>query len=63
MEQETPLSPIKKRRVRYKGTHPRHFAEKYKELQGECYSADVNKVLGGGGRGGRWRRIALRCSA
>jgi 16S rRNA (cytosine1402-N4)-methyltransferase len=45
MEQETPLSPIKKRRVRYKGTHPRHFAEKYKELQGECYSADVNKVL------------------
>jgi 16S rRNA (cytosine1402-N4)-methyltransferase len=45
MEQESSLSPIKKRRVRYRGTHPRHFEEKYKELQGEHYSADVNKVL------------------
>jgi len=28
--------PVKpKRRVRYKGTHPRHFEEKYKELNSE----------------------------
>ena len=30
-----------KRRVRYKGTHPRKFEEKYKELNPEKY-ADTN---------------------
>ncbi|MCW3104185.1 MAG: rRNA methyltransferase [Bacteroidetes bacterium] len=34
-----------KRRVRYKGTHPKAFREKYKELQPENYSADVEKVM------------------
>lgn len=33
-----------KRRVRYKGTHPKAYKEKYKELQPEQYAADVEKV-------------------
>ncbi|MDF2437925.1 MAG: S-adenosyl-methyltransferase MraW [Bacteroidota bacterium] len=34
-----------KRRIRYKGTHPKSFKEKYKELQPENYSDDVDKVI------------------
>lgn len=34
-----------KRRVRYAGTHPRRFGEKYKELDPAKYSADVRKVM------------------
>ena len=34
-----------KRRVRYKGTHPRKFAEKYKELDPVRYEADARKVM------------------
>jgi len=34
-----------KRRVRYKGTHPRSFREKYKELNPEKYQADVEKII------------------
>ena len=37
-----------KRRVRYKGTHPRKFEEKYKELNPEKYGADVNKIIQSG---------------
>ncbi len=33
------------RRVRYKGTHPKTFQEKYKELQPENYAEDVAKVI------------------
>ena len=33
------------RRVRYKGTHPKAFKEKYKELQPEKYADDVAKVI------------------
>ena len=33
------------RRVRYKGTHPRNFAEKYKELQPEKYANTVAKII------------------
>ena len=33
------------RRVRYKGTHPKAFKEKYKELSPEQYSEDVAKVM------------------
>lgn len=36
------------RRVRYKGTHPKAFQEKYKELQPEQYAEDVAKVIGRG---------------
>ncbi len=34
-----------KRRVRYKGTHPKKFHEKYKELQAERYPDDVAKII------------------
>ncbi|HYE09047.1 MAG TPA: 16S rRNA (cytosine(1402)-N(4))-methyltransferase RsmH [Patescibacteria group bacterium] len=33
------------RRVRYKGTHPKAFSEKYKELQPEKYADAVAKVI------------------
>ncbi len=33
-----------KRRVRYKGTHPRTYKEKYKELQPEKYAETIEKV-------------------
>jgi len=36
------------RRVRYSGTHPKTFREKYKELQPEIYSEDVAKVMSQG---------------
>lgn len=42
MEQQQPKQP---RRVRYKGTHPRSFKEKYKELQPDKYAQDVEKVI------------------
>ncbi len=32
------------RRIRYKGTHPKTFKEKYKELNPERYAADIEKV-------------------
>ena len=34
-----------KRRVRYSGTHPRHFSEKYKELQPDKYGETIEKVI------------------
>lgn len=34
-----------KRRVRYKGTHPRNYKEKYKELQPEKYADTIQKVI------------------
>ena len=34
-----------KRRARYKGTHPRYFNEKYKELQPEKYAKTVEKII------------------
>ena len=34
-----------KRRVRYKGTHPRNYKEKYKELNPEKYKDDVEKIM------------------
>jgi 16S rRNA (cytosine1402-N4)-methyltransferase len=37
--------PKHKRRIRYKGTHPKTFKEKYKELQPEKYSDTVAKVI------------------
>lgn len=33
------------RRVRYKGTHPKSFRDKYKELQPGLYAGDVAKVM------------------
>ena len=40
--------PQKKRRLRYKGTHPRRFEEKYKELHQEKYPEDIEKILASG---------------
>jgi len=38
--------PVKhKRRVRYAGTHPRKFSEKYKELDPGKYPGDVKKII------------------
>ena len=37
-----------KRRVRYKGTHPRNYREKYKELNPEKYQGDVEKIIKSG---------------
>lgn len=34
-----------KRRPRYKGTHPRNYKEKYKELQPEKYADTIEKVI------------------
>lgn len=34
-----------RRRVRYKGTHPRSYKEKYKELQPEKYADTIEKVM------------------
>ena len=45
MAQDDPLRP---RRVRYKGTHPRRFAEKYKELAPEQHAEELEKVLARG---------------
>ena len=41
MEEQIPH----KRRVRYSGTHPKRFEEKYKELNPEKYAADVQHIL------------------
>lgn len=39
---------VHKRRPRYKGTHPRHFSEKYKEHNPEKYGDTIEKVIGKG---------------
>ncbi|MCB9720076.1 MAG: 16S rRNA (cytosine(1402)-N(4))-methyltransferase RsmH [Candidatus Omnitrophica bacterium] len=36
------------RRARYKGSHPRHFSEKYKEHASEKYPEEVQKVVAAG---------------
>ena len=47
MEQQQPEKKHK-RRVRYKGTHPRRFEEKYKELNPEKYGDTIQKVISKG---------------
>ncbi|MDF2566338.1 MAG: S-adenosyl-methyltransferase MraW [Massilibacillus sp.] len=37
--------PQHQRRIRYKGTHPKNFKEKYKELHPEQYADDVAKII------------------
>lgn len=37
--------PNQSRRVRYKGTHPKSFKDKYKELNPEQYAQDIEKVM------------------
>ncbi|MBI1753790.1 MAG: 16S rRNA (cytosine(1402)-N(4))-methyltransferase RsmH [Acidobacteria bacterium] len=40
--------PPRQRRVRYKGTHPRRFEEKYKELEPSQHAGELEKVLARG---------------
>lgn len=41
----TDASPPHKRRVRYVGTHPRQFEDKYKELDPVRHAAEIEKVM------------------
>jgi 16S rRNA (cytosine1402-N4)-methyltransferase len=41
----TDAAPPHKRRVRYSGTHPRQFEEKYKELDPARHADEVDKVM------------------
>lgn len=43
-----PISDRPARRPRYRGRNPRHFHEKYKELQPERYADDIAKVIASG---------------
>lgn len=43
MEENKELEKPHKRRVRYKGTHPRKFEEKYKELQRDQSAVSENE--------------------
>lgn len=48
------------RRIRYKGTHPKQFKEKYKELQPEKYVEDIEKIkLKGATPAGMHRSICV----
>jgi 16S rRNA (cytosine1402-N4)-methyltransferase len=54
VEQPEPVQPAvqpttpHRRRVRYRGTHPRRFDQKYKEHQPERYDDDVRKIIDSG---------------
>ena len=54
METPEPVDPqpaapaAHKRRVRYRGSHPRRFTEKYKEHDPGRYAADVRKIIDSG---------------
>lgn len=48
MDLEQQNGQVHKRRVRYKGTHPRTFAEKYKEHNPEKYADTIEKVISKG---------------
>lgn len=56
-----------KRRVRYSGTHPRNYKEKYKELNPEKYADTISKVIKKGGTpdvaGGKksWKKGVCVC--
>jgi 16S rRNA (cytosine1402-N4)-methyltransferase len=43
-----PTAQPHQRRPRYRGTHPRRFAEKYKELNPERYAATIEKIMASG---------------
>lgn len=48
MENTEIKETVHKRRVRYSGTHPRRFEEKYKELNPEKYADDVAHIISRG---------------
>jgi 16S rRNA (cytosine1402-N4)-methyltransferase len=50
-----------RRRVRYRGTHPRHYAERYKELDPERHAPELEKVQARGDTpAGTHRPICVR---
>src|SRR6185369_5033450 len=52
---------VHRRRPRYRGTHPRRFEEKYKELNPAKYPTTVEKVLSSGKTpAGSHRAISVR---
>ena len=53
MENQENQEKKHKRRVRYSGTHPRNYKEKYKELNPEKYADTISKVIQKGGTTGR----------
>jgi len=54
-------APKHVRRKRYRGTHPRHFSEKYKEHRAADYPEDVKRVLARGATpAGSHRPICVR---
>jgi 16S rRNA (cytosine1402-N4)-methyltransferase len=48
MNQDNPEPQRHKRRIRYRGTHPRSFVEKYKEHDPQRFAEDVDKVIARG---------------
>ena len=50
-----------KRRVRYKGTHPRTYQGKYKELQPEKHGDTIEKVIRKGGTPAGYERFLSVC--
>jgi 16S rRNA (cytosine1402-N4)-methyltransferase len=59
MSEEQTESPHK-RRIRYKGSYPNHFHEKYKELNPEQYPEAIEKVMSKGNTPGRHASLDLR---
>ena len=54
-------NPPRRRRVRYRGTHPRRFEEKYKELNPGIHPGELAKVAGRGQTpAGTHRPVCLR---
>jgi 16S rRNA (cytosine1402-N4)-methyltransferase len=57
----TDENPRRQRRARYKGTHPRHYAERYKELDPEHHAQELDKVRARGDTpAGTHRPICVR---
>ena len=54
------MEPKHKRRIRYKGTHPKKYNEKYKELNPELYPETIEKVIKKGSRSEE-RRVGKEC--
>ncbi len=58
-EKEVQGATVHKRRVRYSGTHPKRFEEKYKEQNPEKYADTIEKVIKKGSTPGRYAYLDL----
>ena len=59
MENQENQGKKHKRRVRYSGTHPRSYKEKYKELNPEKYADTISKVISKGGTPAGMHHLAM----